>query len=48
MTRTATFRTGTLLLALTICPLLPTEAAAQVAAPGPALQGGSCSVEAVP
>ncbi|HEX5751992.1 MAG TPA: HEAT repeat domain-containing protein [Archangium sp.] len=43
MTRTATFRT--LLLALTLCPLVPTEAAAQVAAPGPALQGGSCSVE---
>jgi hypothetical protein len=43
MTRTRTFRT--LLLALTLCPLLPTAAAAQVAAPGPALQGGSCSVE---
>jgi hypothetical protein len=44
MTRTS-FRTRTLLLALTLCPLLPTEAAAQVVAPGPALQGESCSVE---
>ena len=45
MKRTSSFRTRTLLLALTLCPLLPTEAAAQVVAPGPALQGESCSVE---
>ncbi|HEX8825850.1 MAG TPA: HEAT repeat domain-containing protein [Archangium sp.] len=44
MTRTSSFRTRTLLLALTLCPLLPTAAAAQVA-PGPALQGERCSVE---
>jgi hypothetical protein len=45
MTRTLCFHTGTLLLALTLCPLLPGTAAAQVLAPGPALQGESCSVE---
>jgi hypothetical protein len=45
MTRTSSFRTRPLLLALTLCPLLPTATAAQVAAPGPALQGESCSVE---
>lgn len=44
MTRTSSFRTRTLLLALTLCPLLPTAAAAQVA-PGPALQADRCSVE---
>jgi hypothetical protein len=44
MTRTSSFRTRTLLLALALCPLVPTEATAQVA-PGPALQGGSCSVQ---
>ncbi|WP_309896657.1 HEAT repeat domain-containing protein [Archangium sp.] len=45
MRRTSSFRTRTLLLALALCPLLPTQAAAQVAAPGPALQGESCSVD---
>lgn len=45
MTRTSSFRTRTLLLALALCPLLPTPASAQVVAPGPALQGESCSVE---
>ncbi|MFY0572670.1 HEAT repeat domain-containing protein [Archangium lansingense] len=44
MTRTTSFRTGALLLALTLCPLLPGTAAAQVA-PGPELQAGTCSVE---
>jgi hypothetical protein len=43
MTRTSSFRT--LLLALMLCPLLPTPASAQVVAPGPALQGETCSVE---
>jgi hypothetical protein len=43
MTRLSSFRT--LLLALTLCHLLPTAATAQVVAPGPALQGESCSVE---
>ena len=42
---TRTFRTRTLLLALTLCPLLPGAASAQVAAPGPELQGERCSVE---
>ena len=45
MTRTTSFRTRTLLLALALCPLLPTPAAAQVLAPGPALRAESCSVE---
>lgn len=45
MKRTSSVRTRALLLALTLCPLLPTTAAAQVAAPGPELQGQSCSVE---
>ncbi len=44
MTRTSSFRTRTLLLALTLGPLLPGAALAQ-AAPGPELQAGSCSVE---
>jgi hypothetical protein len=43
MNRTAPFRA--LLLALTLLPLLPAPAAAQVLAPGPALRGESCSVE---
>jgi hypothetical protein len=42
MTRTA-FRS--LLFALTLCPLLPTGASAQVSTPRPALQGERCSVE---
>jgi HEAT repeat protein len=45
MTRTSSFRTRALLLALTLSPLLPTATAAQVSAPGPALQGERCSVE---
>ena len=45
MTRTASFRTRALLLTLTLCPLLPAPATAQVLAPGPVLQGESCSVE---
>ncbi len=45
MRRTSSFRTRTLLLALALSPLLPGAAAAQVAAPGPALQGESCSVD---
>jgi hypothetical protein len=44
MTRTSSFRTRPLLLALTLGALLPTAAAAQ-AAPGPALQGETCSVQ---
>ncbi|HYO73631.1 MAG TPA: HEAT repeat domain-containing protein [Archangium sp.] len=43
MTRTSSFRP--LLLSLTLCALLPGTAAAQVVAPGPALQGERCSVE---
>ena len=48
MTRLSSFRVSTLgLLALTLCHLLPTPAAAQVASPSaaPALEGESCSVQ---
>ena len=48
MTRLSSFRVSTLgLLALTLCHLLPTSAAAQAASssPAPALQGESCSVQ---
>jgi hypothetical protein len=43
MTRPPAFRT--LLLALTLCHLLPTAASAQVSTPGPDLQGETCSVQ---
>ncbi|HSP76885.1 MAG TPA: HEAT repeat domain-containing protein [Myxococcaceae bacterium] len=43
MARTPSFRP--LLLALTLCHLLPAPAAAQVSTPGPRLQGETCSVE---
>ncbi|WNG62245.1 HEAT repeat domain-containing protein [Archangium gephyra] len=45
MTRTPSFPSRPLLLALTLCALLPGAAAAQVVAPGPALEGERCSVE---
>ncbi|KFA92964.1 HEAT repeat domain-containing protein [Archangium violaceum] len=45
MTRTPSFSTRPLLLALTLCALLPGVAAAQVVAPGPALEGERCSVQ---